>query len=107
MILINGANALTSPFTLDVSRKAGLRPTLVTTAVVIVCSIASVVFALALWRWRRWGFYGFIGVAVIAFLNNLAVGVSPIHCLVGLIGIGVLFWVLNIGGENKAWPRLK
>ena len=72
----------------------------------IVLLIANVIFAAALFRWKKWGFWGFIATTVIAFFINLMIGVNVVQAVLGLVGIGILYGVLQIGKENKGWPQL-
>jgi hypothetical protein len=71
------------------------------------CSVLNIIFAIALFAWKRWGFYGMVLDAVIAFGLNLYVGASPIALIVGLAGVGLLFGVLQIGGNNSGWSQLE
>lgn len=73
--------------------------------VFILLAIANVVFAIALFQWRRWGFYGFVASSVVAFALNLAVGAGP--AIAGLLGPLVLFGVLQIGGPRRGWDQLE
>jgi hypothetical protein len=68
---------------------------------------ANVVFAIALFRWKRWGFLGLVATSLGAFVVNLSVGLSLGQTLVGLLGPLVLFGVLQIGGERKGWTQLE
>jgi hypothetical protein len=72
-----------------------------------VLGIFNVVCAIGLLKWKKWGFYGFVASSVAAFIINLSVGVNIATSLFGFIGIAILYGVLNMGGENKAWPRLE
>ena len=56
--------------------------------------------------WKKWGFYGFCGSAAAALVVNLSIGVGPAQSFMGLIGVGLLYAVLQIGGENKGWTQL-
>jgi hypothetical protein len=69
--------------------------------------ILNVIFAIAIFKFKKWGFYVFCASAAIVFVINLSAGISLINALIGLFGIVVLFAVLNIGKENKAWPQLE
>ena len=69
--------------------------------------LGSVVCVAALFRWKRWGFYGLIVITLLSFVVNVAAGVSPARALAGLLGIGVLYWVLNMGGRESAWQFLE
>jgi hypothetical protein len=75
--------------------------------IIIICCTANVVFAVALFKWRLWGFFGFIVTSVIILVTNLAYGASENRAVAGFLGIGVLYWVLNMGDDDKAWPHLK
>jgi hypothetical protein len=107
MIVANSATALITPFTLSGMREAGLTPSSVTIGIIILCAVANVGFAIALLRWHKWAFYGFIVTSIIAFAINISIGIGVGRALVGLIGVALLYLMLNIGGEKKAWPRLK
>jgi len=73
--------------------------------VLILGCVLNVVFAVALFQWKKWGFYGFVCVAVVAMMVNFASGLGP-FALTGLVGIAVLYAVLRIGGERNAWDNL-
>jgi len=38
--------------------------------------ILNVVFAVALFQWKKWGFYGFVATAAIALAINLSMGLG-------------------------------
>jgi hypothetical protein len=63
--------------------------------------------AVALLSTKKWGFYGYALTAAGIFALNVYAGVGPVASAVGLIGTAILFAVLHIGGENKAWSRLR
>lgn len=75
-------------------------------AVIIACAVARTIFALALLKWRKWGFYGIIGVTIVALVNNFNVGLGLGKAMAGLIGLALLYWLLNMG-EDKAWDYLR
>ncbi|MGH3755135.1 MAG: hypothetical protein ACRDRP_21075 [Pseudonocardiaceae bacterium] len=63
---------------------------------------ANVVCAIALFQWRKWGFYGFVATSVVGLVVNLAIGLNPVQALLGLVGIAILYGVLQIGGTGRA-----
>jgi hypothetical protein len=66
----------------------------------------NVVFAVALLRWKKWGFYGFMASALlIAVINALSIGLGG--ALIGLLGVAVLYGVLQIGGNRNTWSQLE
>ncbi|MEM8809372.1 MAG: hypothetical protein AAGF01_25400 [Cyanobacteria bacterium P01_G01_bin.38] len=115
MIVANSIGALSNLFFAirpgvyaDIVAVQGLAPVSAAAFLLFVLmSVFNVVCAIALMRWQKWGFYGFIASSVAAFVMNLAVGVNIAQAALGLIGLGILYGVLNIGGENRAWPRLE
>ncbi|MGD1921118.1 MAG: hypothetical protein ACFCAD_20890 [Pleurocapsa sp.] len=74
--------------------------------VLIIISIFNLICAIALWKWQKWGFWGFLGSSVAAFIINLSIGLGFGTSVSGLIGIAILYALLNIG-ENKGWSQLK
>ena len=75
--------------------------------VLAIMGVFNLVCAVALWKWKKWGFYGFAASAFIALIINLSIGLSPANAFMGLLGIPLLYWVLNMGKAEKAWPRLQ
>jgi hypothetical protein len=74
--------------------------------VLIVFSLFNLVCAVALFQWKKWGFWGFCITSIVALVVNLSSGLGIGSSLTGLIGLAVLFGVLQIGDENKGWPQL-
>lgn len=68
--------------------------------------IVNVICAIALARWKKWGFYGFVATTLAGLVLNLVVGVEAVQVVSGLLGVVILFGVLQIGRENKGWPQL-
>ena len=66
----------------------------------------NVICAVMLFKLKRSGFYGFVVSAIIVFFLNLHFGLGIAGSLPGLIGIAILYGVLNIGKDNKGWPQL-
>lgn len=75
--------------------------------VLIVLGLLNIVLAIALFMWKKWGFYGALALSVVTFFVNLAIGIGIGQALFGLIGIAILFGVLQIGDKNKGWPQLE
>ncbi len=75
--------------------------------VLAIVGILNVICAIALLRWKKWGFYGILATSVVTFIINLSIGINLVSSLMGLIGVAILYGVLNMGGENKAWGRLE
>ena len=75
--------------------------------VLIVFSLFNLLCSIALLQWKKWGFWGFCVSAVVALVVNLSCGLGIVAILGGLIGVLVLYGVLNIGKENRGWPQLE
>jgi hypothetical protein len=67
-----------------------------------VLALVNVAAAVALWYWKRLGFYAFIGTSIAALVINLALGVPPLLSLVGLVGVGLLWYLLKDRWEQFA-----
>jgi hypothetical protein len=72
-----------------------------------VACILNVVFAVALFAWKRWGFYGFAAMSVLSIVINMFIGLGVGQSFSGLIGVAVLYGVLQIGGDRKGWAQLE
>jgi len=70
--------------------------------------IINVVFAVLLFQWKRWGFYGYVVSALATFLINLSIGVPATSSILGLVGIGILFGILQIKQNDvSAWDNME
>ncbi len=67
-------------------------------------------------RLKKVGFYSFVVVSVISMVNNaifvgvrlgLGINMGIAVGMFGLLGIAILYGVLQIGGESKTWNNLK
>lgn len=74
--------------------------------VMVVMGSFNLVCAIALFKWKKWGFWGFVASAVVSFCINLYIGVGVGFALFGLLGVAILYGVLQLGKEKKAWPQL-
>ena len=75
--------------------------------VMVVMAIINVIGAVLLFKWKKIGFWLFCATTVIGFFINMAAGLGFLPSLQGLIGLPILYGVLNIGGVNKGWPQLE
>ncbi len=107
MIVANAATAVSTPLMYGSIKRAAPDASPATIALISIAGVANIIFAIALFRWKKWGFFGFVATSVIALVTNLFLGLGIAQSLFGLVGIGILYWVLNMGGNNKGWPRLQ
>ncbi len=71
-------------------------------------ALFDVICLAAVFMWKKWGVWGLCSVQLIGFIVSIIQGELIIVSLINLvIGLGLLFWVLHIGGENKGWPQLE
>jgi len=74
--------------------------------VLIVLVLFNLACAIALLRWKKWGFWGLIVSAVVTLGINLTIGLGLSSAIVGLLGVVILYGVLQIGKDNRGWPQL-
>jgi hypothetical protein len=70
--------------------------------ILAVLGAVNVASAIALWRWKKWGFYLFIGTAILSIIINLSLGIPLFNSLLGLVGVGILWYLLN-----KQWDQFE
>jgi len=77
--------------------------------IITILAALNIMSALALLGWKKWGFWGLVISSVIS--GGINVGFhgdeSIIEAISIVLSILLLYWALHMGGENKAWPRLK
>lgn len=73
----------------------------------IILAAANLIFAIALFQWKRWGFFGLVATAIAAFAVNVAIGANMAAAIAGLLSLAILYGVLQIGGDRKGWAQLE
>jgi hypothetical protein len=69
--------------------------------------IGNVVFSILLFKWMKIGFWGFLITSIGALIINLSIGLGIGQSLFGLVGIAILYGVLQIKKDNvPAWDNL-
>ena len=106
MIVANSLAAIVTPMSVqNIQQTMPNFPTWLVWPIVLM-AILNIVFAVALFNWKKWGFFGFAATTIISFSLNIYAGVGIAQSIVGLSGIAILFLVLQIGGERKGWVQL-
>jgi hypothetical protein len=106
LIIANAASALLYLVASDAIRQTlPIAPGWVFPLLAVV-GIFNLVCAIALLRWKKWGFYGFVVSSIVALVINLSIGLGIVQSLAGLLGLAILYGLLHLGKENKAWPQL-
>ncbi|MFW0859262.1 MAG: hypothetical protein AAGB97_03645 [Dehalococcoidia bacterium] len=73
-----------------------------------VLSLLGLVFAIALFAWKKWAFWGYVLSSIAGVIVSVSMGVPVWQWLLGLAGVVVLYAVLQIGGkEKKGWSQLE
>lgn len=70
-------------------------------------AVLNLLFAVALFYWKKWGFIGFCVTSILALALNLYAGIGVGRSALGLVGIAILYAVLQIGGDKRAWSQLE
>ena len=111
LILMIIANSMTALFSiLGSSMVANNLPGDVSQGMIIVLglvSIAMVYFAFMILRGKKFGFWGVVAGSLVALAINLSIGMNLGQSLIGLIGIVLLYAVLQIKKDGvSAWDNL-
>lgn len=73
-----------------------------------IIGIGNVVFSVLLFQWKKIGFWGFIVTSIAALIINISIGLGIVQSVLGLLGIAVLYGVLQIKKDNiPAWDNLE
>jgi len=112
LILMIIANSLTAILYLFASEMITKNlPGDVSTPMIIllgIIGIGNVIFSVLLFQWKKFGFWGFIVTSIGALIINLTIGLGIGQSLFGLVGIAVLYGVLQIKKDNvTAWENLE
>jgi hypothetical protein len=109
MIVANSLTAVTYLFLSDKITK--LMTTEVPESMIIVLGVLgifNVLFSVMLFQWRKIAFWGFVVTSLCSFLFNLVNGLGIGQSLGGLLGVAVLYAVLQMKKDNvSAWENLK
>ena len=57
-----------------------------------ILAVLNVVFAIAIWTWKKVGIYGIYASMALAFLINLYIGIGIVGSLTGLIGVVIIYF---------------
>ena len=109
VIILNSITALLYLFAGDMISEnlpGGISNTMM--ILLAILGISNIVFSVMLFQWKMWGFWGFIITSIIAFAINLNIGLGVGQSILGLLGIAILYGVLQIKKDNiSAWANLE
>lgn len=76
--------------------------------ILALLGIANLIFAIMLFKWKKWAFWGFVATSIAAFGINMSLGLGIGSSLFGLVGIAVLYGILQIKQDGvSAWDNLE
>ena len=109
MIIANSLTAIIYLFARDMVTQnfpSGIsNPMLILLAIL---GIFNVIFSVLLLKWKKVGFWGFIITSIGALIINLNIGLGIGQSLFGLVGLAVLYGVLQIKKDDvTAWSNLE
>jgi hypothetical protein len=107
VIIVNSAMALTYLFGAEWLRRNGAKTPDWAFWTLATMGVINVISAVALLRWKRWGFWLFVVAAIVTLAVNFSIGLGLPGIFGAVFGIAILYGVLHIGKERKAWPRLE
>lgn len=109
MIIANALSALAYLLMGDEISEASVEPIPDSIMFVLIgIGIANLIFAIMLLQWKRWAFFGIVGSSLVTLFINLSIGISIGASLLGLVGVGILYAILQIKQEGKtAWENLE
>jgi hypothetical protein len=73
-----------------------------------ILNFFAIICAVAIFMWKKWGVWGLCAVQIVSFIISILqrdlIVISAIRLVISL---GLLFLVLDIGGDNKGWAQLE
>jgi hypothetical protein len=107
MIIGNSATALLYLLNGDAIRRALPNIPGWVLPVLIVFAVFNIICTISLLKWKKWGFWGFCVSSLVALIINLSIDIGIAQSLIGLVGVVVLYGVLQIGNDQKGWTQLE
>ena len=108
MIILNSLTAITYLFASDFITNNLQNASKTMIVLLGVFSVANVIFAVMLLQWKKIGFWGVIVSSIIVLIINLSIGIGIGQSVMGLVGVAVLYGILQIKKDNvTAWENLE
>ena len=73
----------------------------------IALLLLNIVFTLALFSWKKWGFWGLLANYTASFVIDMSTGTDIGSALLGLLGLAILYGVLQLGEPKSGWAQLE
>ena len=71
-----------------------------------VLCLLQLVCVIGLFMWKKWGFYGLVVLGVASAVINSIEGRWVSGVVGAIVGLAILYLVLQIGKDDKGWPQL-
>lgn len=109
MIIANSFTAISYLFMGDtISQNSPVLISQSTMLILAMLAIVNLVASIMLFQWKKWAFWAFAGTSLIALVINLSLGLGIGSSLLGLLGIIILYAILQIKkGGVTAWENLE
>jgi hypothetical protein len=109
MVFVNSLTSLVYIFLGEVIVESSRVPiSSFTFVALMIVSLSNIAFALSLFKWKKWGFYGSIVSSIIGLLINTNLELPLEQTVLGLLGVGILFAVLQIKQNGKStWDNME
>ena len=75
--------------------------------VLYASGVFNIICFVAIFQWYKWGFFGYWVSSIVIFVVNLVLGSSFLQAAIPLVGVVILFIVLQLGGDRKGWSQLE
>jgi hypothetical protein len=70
--------------------------------------LLNITFSVFLFQWKKWAFWGFALTSLMTLVVNLNAGLGIAQSIFGLIGVAVLYAILQIKRDGAtAWSHLE
>ena len=108
IIVANSVTILMNIFAKDFIAKSLHHPSELIMILYTLVAIINIICVTMILKWKKWAFLGFIITGLIGASLNLYVGSSVFTSFIGLLGIPILYGILQIKKDNiSAWDNLE
>ena len=104
VIILNVIVGLLSFTQIGTLADLGINPVFLIVSAVLSLGLA--VGAYIILQWKKMGFYIAVGCIVLNVLVSIIGGSGLTSIIGGIIGLGILYYVLQYPKDNKAWNHL-
>ena len=108
IIVVNSATILVNIFAHDMIAKSLHYPSKLIMIFYGAMAIINILFAAMLLKWKKWAFWGFTITGLFGAALNFYIGTGIFASLIGLLGIPILYGILQIKKDQiAAWNNLE